>query len=150
MKRDDMRQVLYRFMDAWNRQDLDGLEGCYSDEAVMRDIAFDLPLQGLDAMRDAASAYFTAFPDLEMIIRRVTCENDVLVAEWHATGTHGGSFMGVRATGRQLEVDGCNVFTFSDDCLIETAINYWDVAGVLHQLGVAPEPAHRVERPVAD
>lgn len=150
MMRDDMRQVLYRFIESWNRQDLEGLAACYSSDAVLRDIALDLPFQGLEDMREAALAYFSAFPDVEMIVRRVTCEHNVLVAEWHATATHGGDFMGVPATWRQVEVDGCNVFTFNDDGLIETAINYWDVAGVLHQLGAAREPAHRVERPVAD
>ncbi len=150
MTRDEMREVLYRFIEAWNRQDLDGVAGCYEEDGVLRDIALDLPFQGLEEMRDAATAYFSAFPDVEMIVRRVTCEGNVLVAEWHATATHGGDFMGLPATGRHVEVDGCNIFTFGEDGLFKTAINYWDVAGVLHQLGASREPAHRVERPVAD
>ena len=150
MKRDDMREVLYRFMDAWNRHDIDALGECYAEDAVLRDIALDLPFQGLDDMREAAVAYFAAFPDVEMIVRRVTVEDDRIVAEWHATATHGGEFMGIPASGRKVEVDGCNVFTVSEDGLIETAITYWDVAALLHQLGAAREPAHRVQRPVAD
>jgi C-1 hydroxylase len=150
VQRDDMREVLYRFIEAWNRHDVEALGACYAEDAVLRDIALDMPFQGLDDMRDAAAAYFAAFPDVEMIVRRVTVEEDRLVAEWHATATHGGEFMGIPATGRHAEVDGCNVFTIGEDGLIETAITYWDVAALLHQLGAAPEPSHRVERPVAD
>ena len=53
--------------------------------------------------------------------------------------THQGSFAGVPASGRSVEVGGCDVFRVRDGKIVE----YWsvvDVARVLQQLGALPGP----------
>ena len=105
---------------------------------IFRDIATAVPAHGRPVVREWVETYFRAFHDARMESRIVAVDGDVLVYEWRATGTHDGDFMGMRATGNIIEVDGCSIANVGDDGLVHSEKNYWDVAGMLQQMGVLP------------
>ena len=56
-------------------------------------------------MKTALKAFFNAFPDLEVEILTQVAEGDVVATHKVFRGTHLGTFLGVAATGRQVEFD---------------------------------------------
>src|SRR5206468_12890517 len=106
---------------------------CYAPDAISRDISLTEPLHGRSAIRNAASMYMHAFPDVHFQILRVFGSRDFVCEEWRATGTHKGDLMGLRATGRQATVLGCNVMQLGGDGLIHPETTYWDAVGLYRQ-----------------
>jgi predicted ester cyclase len=79
----------------------------------------------------------TAFPDLHLEVRGVLADGDRVAQEWTATGTNEGELMGLEPTGRRIEVIGCTVAAFNPDGSVRESQLYWDVAGLMRQLGPA-------------
>jgi predicted ester cyclase len=59
----------------------------------------------------------------------------VLVAEWTMRGTHSGPFDGLPPTGNEIELDGVDVVTVSDDG-ITSITGYFDQRAFVEQLGL--------------
>ncbi len=150
MARTEMVDLAARYTAGWNSGDPERVAACFSPAAVMRDIAVRVPLQGREGIRAVAADFMAAFPDISRVVSRVVCEDDLMSIEWHLTGTHGAEALGIAATGRHVEVDGCSVAQVGPDGLISTLTNYWDVAGLLHQLGVLADPTHEPQRSGVD
>jgi steroid delta-isomerase-like uncharacterized protein len=136
-----MTELVERLVASWNAHDPDAVAGCYSRDAVSRDVTVTEPLRGRDAIRNAAAMYMRAFPDLRFDIRRVECDGDVICEEWRAVGTHDGDLMGLEPTHRNGTTLGCNVIEVGEDGLIHAETTYWDAAGLYRQLGALPELA---------
>ena len=153
MDRSQMEDLVARYTAGWNSGDPEAVGACFSPDAVNRDIAVRVPLQGREGITEVAAEFMDAFPDLSRAVARIVCEDDLMCVEWHVTGTHSAEVLGIPATGTHVEIDGCSVIRVGADGLISALTNYWDVAGLLHQLGVVPEPTHEPRpkvRSVAD
>jgi steroid delta-isomerase-like uncharacterized protein len=134
------RQVLGRAADAlaaWNRGDPDGIVVGVAEDVIFRDVVLGV-LHGRDALRDAAQAYMTAFPDLRIEETSSTFAAPRLVQELTITGTHRGELLGVPATGRWTENYAALITTFDDDGTVIEGALYWNAQAMLCQLGVAP------------
>jgi len=136
--REQGQQIVTAWVEAFNRHDPDAVAAFYIEDAVSRDMGRDMALMGRAAIRESMATYFESFPDIVMSISRVGVDGETAFLEWHATATHGGPYHGLAATGRQGEVDGCNVLNFAADGRITSAISYWDVASLLRQMGQTP------------
>jgi steroid delta-isomerase-like uncharacterized protein len=137
----ERRLMLERAADAlsaWNRGDPDGVVRHVVEDVLWRDVALGMPLQGRDALRHAARAYMTAFPDLHIKVTSSTQEGPRVAQEWTATGTHRGELMGLPPTGRWTESFGATVITFDEDGLMIEGAMYWNPLAMLQQLGLAP------------
>ena len=137
-----MVDLVARYTAGWNACDPQAVGACFSPDAVNRDIAVRVPLQGREGITEVVAEFMDAFPDPSRAVARIVCEDDLICVEWHMTGTHRGEVLGIPATGAQIEIDGCSIMRVGPDGLIAALTNYWDVAGLLHQLGVVPEPTH--------
>ncbi len=93
--------------------------------------------QGLEAFKQFLSMNFTAFPDLHYTIEDQLAEGDKSVVRYTLRGTHQGDFMGIPATGKQINVTGIIIVRFAN----EKAVEIWgntDNLGMMQQLGVIP------------
>jgi steroid delta-isomerase-like uncharacterized protein len=82
--------------------------------------------------------YRAAFPDLRMEAEDVLVDGDRVVARVRATGTHQGAFMGMRATGRSVDVQLIDIIRFGDDGLAHEHWGVFDALGMMQQLGAFP------------
>jgi steroid delta-isomerase-like uncharacterized protein len=137
MERHQLLDQATGLIDAWNRGDADDVAAHFGPSSVYRDVARSAPARGPEEVRAVAGALITAFPDLHLDVHRVLVEGDRVVQEWTAKGTNDGELVGVMATELPVEVDGCNVTTFADDGRVRETTVYWDVAGLMRQLGPA-------------
>jgi steroid delta-isomerase-like uncharacterized protein len=103
-------QMLKRFLDAFNRQDVDGIM-----EFLAEDCVFETPrgpdpwgrrLVGKEQVREGFEARFAGIPDIHYGKDRHWVAGDRGVSEWTITGTD--------SSGERVEVQGCDLFEFRD------------------------------------
>ena len=82
-----------------------------------------------------------AFPRYEMIGEDLIVDGDKVVLRFAWRGTHQGSFMGIPATGRGINVPGIIIYRLATDKNNEIKIvEHWmqvDSAALMQQLGVS-------------
>ena len=107
------REVLIRFMAAWNARDVDGLMACMADSCAFHSSAGPdaegSRYLGRDAVRAAYAAMFDAFPQAAWTADLHHVAGDTGLSEWRFTGTDG--------TGRTVDVQGCDIFRFDGDLI---------------------------------
>src|SRR5262249_21505879 len=78
---------------------------------------------------------FSAFPDVKTQPETSLIDGDRAVQILRFSGTHGGEFFGLAATGRHVEVTIACLLTFVDGLIVEERRIY-DFTGLLIQVGV--------------
>ena len=104
-----LEELLAAFGDAWNRHDVDALMSMMTDDCVFEassggDVNGEKH-QGFQAVQAAYVAVFAQYPDANWGSARHWVNGDRGVSEWTFTGT--------RSDGKRVEVNGCDLFTFS-------------------------------------
>lgn len=92
---------------------------------------------GPEGLKQFASVYFTAFPDLRITIEEMVAEGDKVVTRWATRATHKGDLMGIPPTGKQLTITGISIDRIAGGKIAETWTNF-DALGMLQQVGVVP------------
>jgi predicted ester cyclase len=66
-------------------------------------------------LRTAFAEFRAAFPDWHQEVMEVVHEGHTVVARFRCTGTHQGTWQGLAATGRTMNIDEVYFFRFMDD-----------------------------------
>jgi steroid delta-isomerase-like uncharacterized protein len=136
MSAEENKQVIRRWLEAWNTNDLDAAEGLLQDDYVRHDS--NLPdIVGPQAERQFVATALVAFPDLRFEAQHLVAEGDLVVSRLTAQGTHRGEFMGVPASGRHVDFQAVETFRLGDGKIAEQWV-VMDVFGLLQQLGAIP------------
>ena len=106
----DRLELLDRFVNAWNRHDVDALMSMMTDDCVFQASAGPdadgQRSEGRQAVRAAFAAVFEAFHDAHWAGATYFVAGNRGVSEWTFTGT--------RQDGSRVEVTGCDLMTFRD------------------------------------
>ena len=103
---------------------------------VARDVAIDGTVRGLDAYAEELRVVIRAFPDYHWELRRLLVDPPWIAAHLTDTGTHRGSFLGVAATGRTVDVPEFAFYRIDADRITEV----WGSAFGVHLLQQIREP----------
>ena len=129
--------IIREHIDAENRHDTPATIDTFahpSYDVVPLDARFD----GADAVTAFWNDNLRALPDFHIETGQLRHADDAVFVEVRVTGTHEGEWLGVPATGRQLNVRvGC-LYEFDGDRLVCERV-YFDVATILRQMGVLPD-----------
>jgi len=107
---------------AFNRHDLDGIMGFFADDAV-----FETPMgpepwgrrfAGKEQVREGFAARFAGIPDVHYGDDSHWVSGDRGVSEWTLTGT--------TTDGAQLQLRGCDLWTFRDG-KVTRKDSYWKI-----------------------
>jgi steroid delta-isomerase-like uncharacterized protein len=102
--------------------------------------------RGHEAVRAFFRELFGAFPDFDMRVDRIVADETSAVVQWHAAGTFtGGNFLGIRATGRSVDLRGVDVLEIADGLVQHNTI-YYDGATFARQIGLLPSQGSRGDR----
>jgi len=98
------------FGDGWNGHDVDALMSFMSDDCVFEgatgtDVCGTRHV-GRERVRAAFGRVFATFPDVAFRDVRHVVAGDRGMSEW--------TFVGTTPEGKQIEVNGCDLFTFRD------------------------------------
>lgn len=112
-----------------------------ADEIIAPDYVYHEPamgdIAGPEGLKQAVSAYRTAYPDLNFVIDDIIAQNDLVAIRWTASGTQRGELMGIPPTGLHTTSAGINMTRYKDGKAVEDWAT-WDILGLMQQLGVIP------------
>lgn len=124
--------------EVWNKGNLKALDENVAPGAPNHDPNNPIA-PGPEGLRQVASLYRSAIPDLRFKIEQEIAEGDFVVQRITATGTQRGDLPGIPATGKYSTVTGVIITRFKDGKVAE-AWSQFDQLGMLQQLGVVPKP----------
>ena len=108
------------------------------DEIIHPDYVYRTPgqeLHGRQALRELFTVYHAAFPDLHVKIDDLVCADNKAAFSFTLTGTHENDFMGITATGKQVNINGMICSRIENGQIIEE----WELLDQLtmfQQLGI--------------
>lgn len=77
----------------------------------------------------------TAFPDLIITVEIMVAEKDMVAAQWIASGTQKGAFLGVSPTNKKVSWKGSWFWTFKNGIVTDgMGKGSWDALGLIKQL----------------
>ena len=125
---------------AFNAHDANAWANHYSENAVLHDPQYPEPLRGRPAVLKDIEDFFVAFPDVQFSIANVLASGDRAAVEGTGSGTHQGSMEGpggtIPATNKRMQTPFASFIRLNAQGLIEEERRYYDVAGLMHQLGL--------------
>jgi steroid delta-isomerase-like uncharacterized protein len=95
--------------------------------------------KGPEGMKQFASQFRSAFPDLKITSQDQIAEGDKVVDRTIVTGTHNGEFQGIAPTGKQVAVDVIVVNRIAGGKIAESWSSI-DMLGLMQQIGAVPPP----------
>ena len=128
------RRVLEEVFSAGNLEVVDEI---ISEEHVHHDPATPEEGHGRERLKEFASMYRSAFPDIHIEVEDQIAEGDRVATRWRGTGTHEGDLMGISPTGNRVTVVGTTIDRTADGQIAETWDNY-DALGMMQQVGAIP------------
>lgn len=139
----EVRRIVEELMRAFNAHDVERIVGLHTPDAVWEDPSLSAPITGRAAIREHVSALLRTFPDFTF-----EDETDLYVGErgraaahWRFSATMTGPLEppGFAPTGKRATVAGVCVYSF-DDGMIARHQQYYDLVGLLEQVGLLPAP----------
>ena len=139
MSVDEIREVGRRFVEeVINKQNLAAADELVAENFVELD---PLPgqAQGREGLKQILAMLFAAFPDLHWSVEEDAAEGEKLWSRFTWRGTHRGDFLGVPATGNQVEVNGVVIDRIVEGKMVDSRILMNELS-LMQQLGVIPPP----------
>jgi len=123
-----------------NDHNLEAIMGTFGATAHYDDEPWDAHYVGRDAVRAFYEGMLQALPGLRIDVLHAHASDTAVVLEVVIRGQHLGPWRGLPATGAQIELPLCGIFTFDDAERLAGERIYYDRATLLRQLGVFHEP----------
>jgi steroid delta-isomerase-like uncharacterized protein len=125
----------------FNARDWDSIRGLIADDCVFTD-AQGTAHKGPDAFaNDYAKGWADAFSDAEVTEAKYHDAGDTVVAEFVGRGTNDGPVGPMPATNRRIAIPFCEIYHFGPDGKVVSGNAYFDMYGMLVQLGhIDPPP----------
>lgn len=145
MKREESAALARKLFDAYNSHRLEIVEELFDKNSETVTMATGERSLGPDGARADTQRWLAAFPDMRFEIVDLVAGDDFAVAEARFSGTHNGVLVTpngeLAATGRHVEAPCCLVLRFENGKIVSEH-DYFDLAGVNEQLGVAEAQPH--------
>jgi len=128
-QREEHRSLYLSYLQYCNKHDLDGMASFYKSAMRVNDVPMDRA-----AVAAQFPPLFSAFPDWHWEIRNLVVDSDYIAGHFTVTGTHGGTFQGIAATGRRVTISEFTFYHLEDDKFTEV----WDLAdmdALMRQIG---------------
>jgi steroid delta-isomerase-like uncharacterized protein len=136
MSIEETKAIVTRYLEEfWNNGKMET-----ADDIVAVDYTDHRPVgeaKGPAALKQFATAFRNAFPDLHFTLEDQFAEQEKAVVRWNFTGTHKGVLLGIAATGKQVTLQGTTILHLSGGKITETWV-FWDRLSLMEQLGVSP------------
>jgi len=129
-----------------NAHDLEGIMGTFGASARYDDEPWGAHYVGRDAVHTFYQELLRAVPGLRIDVGQTHASASAVVLEVIIRGQHLGAWRGLPATGAQIALPLCGIYTFDNDDRLAGERIYYDRATLLRQLGVFHEPDRALGR----
>jgi len=122
-----LQELIDRYNDAWNRQDLDAIDSMHARDIVFHNHTAGESVEGAEKVREHIAGIFRNWPGMQFSGRSLYLRDALVVQEWTATGTHA-------ETGKSATWDGMDILPTRDGLFTRKDV-YSDTVSVMRQLG---------------
>lgn len=137
---EENKALVRRYYEVLQEEDFGALEEVLASDYTVHGIpGAEGELTGRDAVEAYLRELYEAFPDMTTTIAELVAEDDIVAYRATFTATHEGEFMGVPATGEDVNVDATGFFRIEDGTIAE-AWPQFDTLAMLQQFGVVEMP----------
>jgi steroid delta-isomerase-like uncharacterized protein len=135
---ESLTEVIGRYNEAWNAQDLDAIMAMHAPDMVFANHTAGESASG-EEVREHIASIFATWPDLRFETRRLYVREGLVVQEWTATATHANPMrrgdLEAAPTGRTVSWNGIDSIPFESG-LIKRKDVYSDSVSILRQTGL--------------
>jgi steroid delta-isomerase-like uncharacterized protein len=136
MSIEENKEIVRRYQDIYNSNQLDGLADVVSEQLLTPRILQGMT-PGIEGAKAVHQLMLTGFPDYRTVIEDIVAEADKVAARIRMTGTHTGTFMGIPASGRKVDFTGMYIARIEKGKIVE----HWseeDALSLMRQIGAIP------------
>jgi hypothetical protein len=127
-------QLRQGFDEIWHQGNMSFIDENFSPELVFHDVfSGDIDREGF---KQHVRTFRNAFPDIRFHLDDIIVAGDFATVRWTSTSTHLGELKGLAPTGRSVTTSGILLLRYDGEQVREIW-GYWDVFGMLRQMGVA-------------
>ena len=137
MSLEENKNIVRHFHELFDQGDTNGIEALLAPNCVA--YMPGSPHLNLEAFKQVAMVFATAFGNSQTILEDVVAEGDIVYARGIWSGTHRGDFNGIPATGNSIQITEMTMDRIVDGKIVEHRAQP-DMLGLLQQLGVIPAP----------
>lgn len=135
MSAEENRAIVRRLIEElWNAHNPELAEELYAEDHVRHGPLAEPPIRGSEALKQFASMYLAAVPDLHHEIEDQFAREDSVVSRATATGTHLGDMMGIPPTGKPIRFSMFLQHRIEGGKIVEEWVMY-DLHAILQQVG---------------
>ena len=136
-KRKVVQDAARSYFDAVAARDAAAMAAHWHREGVHDSVPLGV-FRGPEAVRRLYQETFTAMPDIQITVERITADDRVAAVQWRARGTFsGGPFQGIEPTGRRVELRGIDCLEVEEGKILRNTSVY-DGAAVARGMGLLP------------
>jgi steroid delta-isomerase-like uncharacterized protein len=115
-----------------NKGNVNFLDTAYAADIVLHTVP---EIKGKDSAKAYYANYVTGFSNRQFIVKEILGKGNKVVKYWQFKGTHTGTFFGIPATGKTVDVIGCTIATVVDGKITEEQ-DFFDNYEFLKQIGL--------------
>lgn len=115
-----------------NEGKVDVLDTAYAAEIVLHTSP---EIKGIAAAKAYYASFVTGFSNRKFIVKEIFAQGDKLTKYWNFKGTHTAIFMGIPATGKTIDVEGCTIARMVNGKIVEEK-DFMDNMDFMTQLGL--------------
>lgn len=93
--------------------------------------------RGPEGLNQIIGMFRTAFPNMKVLPQEIIAEGDRVVTQGTAHGTHQGEFMGIPATGKEINFNYIDIWRIENGKAVENWVQM-DTRSMMQQLGAIP------------
>jgi steroid delta-isomerase-like uncharacterized protein len=139
MSAEHNKAIVRRLVDeAQSKHNLAVVDELLATEFVDHSVPPGLP-PDREGVKMQFAMFFSAFPDLHVVIHEQVAEGDRVVTRKTFHGTHQGDLMGIPPSGRPVAFDVIDILRVSDGKITDHW-NLVDQLGLMRQIGAIPTP----------
>jgi steroid delta-isomerase-like uncharacterized protein len=127
------------FEEIWSQGAFDRVDELVAPDYVGYPSGPEKTVRGPQGVSEYIGRLREGVPDLTVTVEDQLADGDKVATRWTAHGTHDGELMGLDPTGRTATVTGITIHRIEDGRQIVEGWTNWDMLGLLHQLGAAPQ-----------
>ena len=119
---------------AINEGKIDVLDTAYAADIVLHTTP---EIKGVAKAKAYYANFVTGFSNRQFIVKDMFAQGDKVTKYWEFKGTHTGDFMGIPATGKTIDIEGCTIARMVNGKIVEER-DFMDNMSFLKQLGLIP------------
>ncbi len=132
-----IKTLAQTIIDTWNTKVDEKIIQLYCADYEGEDLSGQKKRSGLDGVKGWLNSVLHAFPNIHYTLVDHVENGDRLVLHWMAHGNHHGSFLKIPASGKPVAINGISFLKIENGRIKEGKL-FWDLAGVLRQIGLLP------------